>query len=119
MSQSRDVVTTELTIELDWSDEPRPVYANGAQVAASPREFALLLTDFAAFAGRGGVALDQVPKAKIVANVRLTPDAFFRLASACASNWNLFVNQMGDPSVRHPKFKLMGADKQLEGIGPR
>ena len=110
--------TREIVLELDWSTEPRSVYANGAQVAASPREFALLLTEFSPYMGRGA-ASGQLPKAKIVANVRLTPDGFFRLAAACASNWNLFVNAIGDPKVRHQKFKLMGGDVQLEGVGPR
>jgi hypothetical protein len=109
----------QIVIELDWSDEPSPVYANGAQVLNSQREFAIVFTDFVAFAGRGGVPYDRPPKAKIVANVRLTPDVFFQLAAACASNWNKFVNRFGDPRAKSPKFKLIGAGQmQLEGLEP-
>ena len=109
----------EVVIELDWSDEPSPLYANGAQILSSQREFALLLTEFSPFAGRGGVPRDQPPKAKIVSSVRMTPDVFFQLAAACASNWNKFVNRYGDPRARSPKFKLIGGgETQLEGLEP-
>jgi hypothetical protein len=107
----------QIVIELDWADEPTTVYANGAQVLNSQREFALVFTDFAAFAGRGNVPYDRPPKAKIVANVRVTPDVFFQLAAACASNWNKFVSRFGDPRAGSPKFKLVGGgDFQLEGL---
>lgn len=106
-----------IVVELDWSDEPAPVYANGAQILNSQREFALLFTEFLALAGRGSAPGDQNPKAKIVSNVRVTPDVFFQLAAACASNWNKYVNRFGDPSTRNPKFKIMGGGgMQLEGL---
>lgn len=109
----------QIVIELDWSDEPAPLYTNGAQILNSQREFAVVFTDFAAFAGRGDVPYDRPPKAKIVANVRMTPDVFFQFAAACASNWNNFVNRFGDPRARSPKFKLIGAGgMQLEGLEP-
>lgn len=108
-----------VVIELDWSDEPPPVYSNGAQVLNSQREFALLFTEFIAYPGRGGAGGEQPPKAKIVANVRMTPDVFFQLAAACASNWNKYVNRFGDPRVRAPKFKVIGhGNFQLEGLEP-
>ncbi len=109
----------QLVIELDWSDEPPPVYSNGAQILNSQREFAIVFTDFTAFAGRGGAPYDRPPKAKIVANVRVAPDVFFQLAAACASNWNKYVNRFGDPRARAPKFKLIGGGAmQLEGLEP-
>jgi hypothetical protein len=110
----------QIVIELDWAAEPPAVYANGAQILNSQREFAIVFTDFVAFAGRGDVPYDRPPKAKIAANIRMTPDVFFQLAAACASNWNNFVNRFGDPRARSPKFKLMnGGGMQLEGIeGP-
>lgn len=109
----------QIVIELDWSDEPAPLYANGAQILNSQREFAIVFTEFSAFAGRGGVPYDRPPKAKIVASVRLTPDVFFQLAAACASNWNKFVNRFGDPRARSPKFKIIGGGTmQLEGLEP-
>lgn len=109
----------EIVIELDWSDEPAPVYSNGAQILNSQREFAIVFTDFVAFAGRGGVPANRPPKAKIVSNVRLTPDVFFQLAAACASNWNRYVNRFGDPRARNPKFKIIGGGNfQLEGLEP-
>jgi len=109
----------QIVIEIDWSDEPAPVYSNGAQILNSQREFAVVFTDFVGFAGRGNVPNDQPPKAKIVSNVRMTPDVFFQLAAACASNWNKFVNRFGDPGVRSPKFKIIGGGNfQLEGLEP-
>ena len=107
----------QIVIEIDWSDEPPPAYANGAQILNSQREFALVFTDFGGFAGRGGAAMDRPPKAKIVSNVRGTPDVFFQLAAAAASNWNKYVNRVGDPRVRAPKFKVIGGGEfQLEGL---
>ena len=107
----------QVVIEIDWTDAPTPVYANGAQILNSQREFALVLTDFAAFAGRGNVPADRPPKAKIVSNVRMTPDVFFQIDAAAASNWNKFVDRYGDPGQPAPKFKLTGdAGVQLEAI---
>ncbi|MEZ4338348.1 MAG: hypothetical protein R3B82_17135 [Sandaracinaceae bacterium] len=107
----------QVMIEIDWSDEPPVVYANGAQILNSQREFALLFTDFVAFAGRGNTPLDAPPKAKLVANLRITPDVFFQLAAAAASNWNKYVERFGDPNGQAPKFKLIGAPgAQLEGL---
>ena len=112
-------VPQEIVIEMDWSDEPPPVYANGAQILNSQREFAVVFTDFVGFVGRGNAPKDQPPRAKIVSNVRLHPDVFFQLAAACASNWNKYVNRFVDPSVRAPKFKVIGGGQfQLEGLEP-
>ncbi|MBX3271315.1 MAG: hypothetical protein KF729_13705 [Sandaracinaceae bacterium] len=109
----------QVVIEIDWSDEPPVVYANGAQILNSQREFALLFTDFVAFAGRGNAPLDAPPRAKIVANLRITPDVFFQLAAAAASNWNKYVDRFGAPGAGAPKFKLIGAPgAQLEGLSP-
>jgi hypothetical protein len=116
---NEDTTEQPIVLELDWSDEPLPVYSNGAQILNSQREFAIVFTDFAAFPGRGDVPYDRPPKAKIVANVRITPDVFFQLAAACASNWNKFVNRYGDPRARSPKFKLIdGGNMQLDGLEP-
>ena len=118
-STTGDATPEQIVIELDWSDEPPPVYANGAQILNSQREFAIVFTDFVGFGGRGGARPDQPPKAKIVSNVRLTPDVFFQLAAACASNWNQYVNRFGDPRARNPKFKVIGGGAfQLEGLEP-
>jgi len=106
-------------IEIDWADEPPVVYANGAQIVNSQREFALLFTDFVAFAGRGNQPTDKPPKAKLVGNLRLTPDVFFQLVAAAASNWNKYVQRFGDPNTKSPKFVLVhGGGAQLEGLEP-
>ena len=108
----------QVVIEIDWSDEPPVMYANGAQILNSQREFAVLFTDFVAFAGRGGAAPDQPPKAKVVANLRVTPDVFFQLAAAAASNWNKYVQRFG-AGQGTPKFTLIGSSgTQLEGLEP-
>lgn len=118
-AQPEQAGAEQVVIEIDWSDEPTPSYANGAQILNSQREFALVFTDFVGFAGRGGARPDQPPKAKIVSNVRMTPDVFFQLAAACASNWNKYVNRFGDPRSRNPKFKIIGGGNfQLEGLEP-
>ncbi|MCA9604283.1 MAG: hypothetical protein KC619_01725 [Myxococcales bacterium] len=109
----------EITIQLDWSDDPLPVFANGAQVAATTREFALFLTEFCPLAGRGGSTEEDPPLAKVVASVRMTPDGFFRMISTCASNWNRYANHVAATEGPRPKFKLMGAGSlQLEGLDP-
>jgi hypothetical protein len=108
----------QILIEIDWSDEPEPLYANGAQILNTQREFAIVFTDFAGFPGRGGTTYDRPPKAKVVASLRVTPDVFFQLAAAFGSNWNKFVNRFGDPRARNPKFKLIGGGMQLEGLEP-
>jgi hypothetical protein len=111
--------TPSPVIRIDWSDEPPPTYANGAQVLNTQREFAILFTDFMAFAGRGNAPVDGVPNAKVVANLRLTPDVFFQVTAAMASNWNRYANQFVAPGQPRPKFKLMGAGgQQLEGLEP-
>ncbi|MBX3268646.1 MAG: hypothetical protein KF729_00200 [Sandaracinaceae bacterium] len=107
----------EITIQLDWSDEPAPAFANGAQVAATTREFALFFTEFCPLAGRGGATEEDPPLAKIVASVRMTPDGFFHMISTCASNWNRYANHVETTQGPRPKFKLMGAGGlQLEGL---
>lgn len=105
-----------VTIEIDWSDEPIPVYTNGAQIVHSHREFAVAFTEFAPFAGRrpspypprqGEVA----ERARVVSAVRLTPDVFFQLIAAGASNWNKFVDTHGGPlAEKMPKFQLVGGE---------
>jgi len=114
--QAPSQAQAEAAIEIDWSDEPPVAYANGAQILNSQREFALLFTDFVAFAGRGNTRADQPPKAKLVSNLRLTPDVFFQLAAAAASNWNKYVQRFGDPNTQAPKFVLLHGGGQLEGL---
>lgn len=107
-----------IQIEVDWSDEPAAVYANNAQVSANPRDVSLIFTEFQPITGRGDVAADQVPRAKVVANVRMTPQALFELAATVSSAWNVYAKDYGDPQERSPKFKLMGAGgRQLDGLG--
>lgn len=106
-------------LPIDWSSEPKPLYANGAQVVHTMREFALLFTDMAAFPGRlasDGVAGHE--RATVVASLRVTPDVYFEMLCVLASNWNAFVNQLSDPRmVNHPRFKLVDAGElQLEGL---
>lgn len=108
-----------LSVELDWAHEPPALFANGAQVLGTPREFAILFTDFLGIEGRGDTARGTTPKAKIVSHLRMSPDAFFELASAVASNWNTFVSLHADPNAPAPKFRLVGGgDMQLEGLEP-
>jgi len=117
MSESTPEET--ITIQLDWSDEPPPVFANGSHVVATPREFALYFTEFAPMVGRGQVPRDQPPRAKVTGSLRMTPQAFFEMVTHCASSWNHFANATGDPGRPQPKFKLMGAGGlQLEGLAP-
>jgi len=112
-------VDPEIVIQLDWSDEPRPTYATGVQVVATPRDVALFFVDFAAAKGRGGAAPDEPPKAKVVGTVRVTPDVLFELAFNLASAWNEYANATGDPGRPQPKYKLMSAGgRQVRGLTP-
>jgi len=104
-------------IEVDWSDEPPTVYANGAQLVHTQTEFSMVFTEFAGFDGRRARGPGQPPRARVVASVRLHPDTYFQFVTACASNWNKFANAISPPGVSPPKFKLIGVQGvQLEGI---
>lgn len=106
-------------IEVDWSDEPPPVYANGAQLVNTNTEFALCFTEFANFGGRRARTEESLPRARVVSSVRLHTDIFFQFLVACASNWNKFVNRVSPPGSKPPKFKLLNAGNlQLEGLEP-
>jgi len=105
-----------LTIEIDWSDEPVPVYSNGAQIVHTHREFSVAFTEFAPFTGRRPSPYAPRPgevheRARVVSAVRLTPDVFFQLMAAGASNWNKFVDTYGGPMAeKMPKFELVGGE---------
>ena len=104
----------EMKIDIDWSDEPMPVYANGAQIVHSHREFALAFTDFAPCQGRRvkpyPTRAGEVPEqARVVSAVRMTPDVYFQLIAAGATNWNKFVERYGQAmGANMPKFSLEG-----------
>lgn len=108
-------------LPVDWSTEPRPVYANGAHVVHTGREFSMVFTDLAPFPGRlaeDGKAGHE--RAAVVASVRMTPDVFFQMLCVFASNWNRFANELIDPRMRRPRFKLLDAgDTQLDGVPKR
>ncbi|MCC6525532.1 MAG: hypothetical protein IT373_22975 [Polyangiaceae bacterium] len=118
MTQAHVGEAEGVAIEIDWSSEPPPAYANGAQIVHSGREFALVFTDFVAFAGRGGAGPDAA-RARVVASLRMTPDVFLQVAAACAANWNKFADHVADPASHPPRFALVGADGVgLEGAPP-
>ncbi len=108
-------------LPIDWSTEPRPAYANGAHVVHTPREFAMIFTDLAGFPGRlapDGKAGRE--RAAVVASLRMTPDVYFQMLCVLASNWNRFANELIDPRLRRPRFKLLDAgDAQLDGVPRR
>lgn len=109
----------EQMVEVDWSDEPKPVYANGAQLVHTASEFAMCFTEFASIAGRRAKEGGEVPRARVVSSVRVHPEIFFQFVVACASNWNKFVNRFSPPGSKPPKFKLIGSGNlQLEGLEP-
>lgn len=121
MSGQNTTTPNEIAIQINWDSEPTPVYSNGAQIVHSPREFSLVFTDFAGFAGRGAPEGQDEPRASVVSSVRVTPDVFFQLAAACASNWNKYLNHAAEMGmgVQGPKFKLLGGGNfQLEGLEP-
>ena len=62
-------------IEIDWSDEPVPVYANGAQVVHTHREFSIAYTEFVKKFDRQISAEDILDKwsAKVKAKVKAAP----------------------------------------------
>jgi len=104
----------DVQIDIDWSDEPLPVYANGAQIVHSHREFAMAFTDFAPFQGRRVKPYPprqgEVPEqARVVSAVRMTPDVFFQLIAAGATNWNKFVERYGQAmGAQMPTFEIKG-----------
>ena len=110
-------------IDVDWSDEPLPVYANGAQLVHTHREFAVAFTEFAPFAGRRPKPYparqgEIHERARVVSAVRLPPDVFFQFLAAATSNWNKFVDAFGEAGAQMPKFKLIrSGELQLENVG--
>lgn len=105
-----------IQFEVDWADEGPSVYANGAAVVANLRDVCVAFHEFQDLPGRGGAPAGHLPKAKIVATVRMTPEAFFDVVTTLASSWNRMVKEHGDPRERTPKFKLIGSTRQLEGL---
>jgi hypothetical protein len=105
-------------LPVDWSTEPVPAYANGAHVVHTPREFSVIFTELAGFPGRlsaSGAAGEE--RARVVGSIRMTPDVYFQMLCILASNWNRFANELIDPRMRRPRFKLLDAgDVQLEGV---
>jgi hypothetical protein len=105
-----------LRIEIDWSDEPMPVYTNGAQIVHTHREFSIAFTEFAPFTGRrpspyAPRAGEVHERARVVSAVRIPPDVFFQLMAAGASYWNKFVDTYGGPMAdKMPKFQLVGGE---------
>ncbi len=97
-------------LPVDWATEPTPVYANGAHVVHTPREFAVIFDDTAPFPGRLAPATDPgSTRGRIVASLRLGPDAFFQVVCALASSWNRFSASYFDPRVSRPRFVLVDA----------
>lgn len=106
----------EPQVGVDWSTEPPPVYANGAHSVYTQRDFALVFTEIAGFAGRGSAEGSVQPRARVVGSLRLTPDVFFQCVVTFASAWNKFIQRFGDPHST-PRFKLIGGQGlQLEGL---
>lgn len=98
------------TLPVDWSTEPTPAYANGAHVVHTPREFAVVFDDTAPFPGRLAPAGDpSTIRGRIVASLRLGPDAFFQVVCALASSWNRFTASYFDPRMPRPRFVLVDA----------
>lgn len=107
-------------LPIDWSTEPTPAAANGAQVLHTAQQFALLFTDMASFPGRnserGEVGQER---ARVVASVRIDPSTYFQVLASMASNWNKYVEAHVPPQMRQPRFKLVDAGElQLHGFEP-
>ncbi|MEM9191237.1 MAG: hypothetical protein AAGF12_18845 [Myxococcota bacterium] len=105
-------------LRIDWSTEPTPAYVNGAHVVHTPSEFAVVFTDMVGFPGR--LSPDGEPgneHAAIAASIRANPTVYFEMLCVFASNWNRFANELIDPRMRKPRFKLIDAGEyQLEGL---
>jgi hypothetical protein len=105
-------------LPIDWSTEPTAAYVNGAHVVHTPAEFAVLFTEMAQFPGRHaatGETGDE--RAVVAASIRTNPTVFFEMLCVFASNWNKFANEVIDPRMRRPRFKLIDAgDFQPDGV---
>ena len=113
----------QIQIDIDWGDEPVPVYSNGAQVVHTHREFAIAFTEFAPFQGRRAKPYpprqgEVSERARVVTSVRMTPDVFFQLIAAGAQNWNKFVEGYGGPMKEGmPRFEVRGGEP-IAGVPP-
>lgn len=98
------------SLPVDWSTEPTPVYSNGAHVVHTPREFSVVFDDTAPFPGRLAPPSDPgSTRGRIVASLRLGPDAFFQVVCALASSWNRYAATYFDPRNPRPRFVLVDA----------
>lgn len=118
MSEAESETEAPEALKIDWSTEGTPAYVNGAHVVHTPSEFAVVFTEMCGFPGRNspsGEAGDE--RAAIVASVRANPTVFFEMLCVFASNWNRFANELIDPRMRKPRFKLLDSgDYQLDGL---
>jgi len=105
-------------LPIDWTTEPTPAAANGAQVLHTAQEFALLFTDMAMFPGRNAAdGKTGSERARVVSSLRMHPDTYFQMLCVLTSNWNKFVEANVPPQMRQPRFKLLDAgEMQLYGI---
>lgn len=108
-------------LEIDWSTEPPPAYANGLQLACASQEFSLVFTDMVRFPGRLAVGNKSgAERARVSASLRVNPDVFFQMLCVMTSSWNRFITEAADSRMRQPKFKLLDAgDAQLEGLSEK
>lgn len=117
-SQAAPAANTPEPLPIDWSTEPTPAAANGAQVLHTAQQFAILFTDMASFPGRNA-ADGQVghERARIAASLRMDPSTYFQVLAMMASNWNKYVEANVPKQMRQPRFKLIDAgDLQLHGF---
>jgi len=100
-------------VRILWETEPPTLHSDFAAVGVrSPGDFSLTLCSISA----GEAKIDESGKlagdARIVASVRMTPQAFFGLASLMMSQWNAFVASIGQ---KHPRFRGLEEPRPTPG----
>ena len=88
---------------VDWSTEPPALYVTGAHATYTPRECAMLFEESAPFPGRRaepGAAGGN--RSRLVASLRVSPEAYFKIVCALASNWYRFAVERIQPDAPQP-----------------
>ncbi|MCC6877371.1 MAG: hypothetical protein IT378_23905 [Sandaracinaceae bacterium] len=70
---------------IDWRTEGAPTFTNGARLYASAEQIALVFTDYLEARGERP---SQAQAERIVASLRMTPEAFLRFLRGANETWN-------------------------------
>jgi hypothetical protein len=118
--ENPDSPDTGVQVAIDWSTEPAPVHSNVTTVNVQQASdmFNLVFSDVSWSADRVVVRDGKkLLRARIVASVRMHASSAFPFIAGLAGHWNRLATQaFENTGTVLPKFKLINADQQLDGL---